>query len=261
MNRPYDGADTAAKITAKTAQILKREGYSFVARYLVPNEGKTAWKALTAAEAKDIRDAGLSIMLCWETYAERIKEGAKAGTEDGRAARKLAAGMDIPAGTVIYFAADYDVPAADYDAVEAYLKAAREEIGLYRVGLYGHERVVEAMKHRGYNDFWQCVAWSNEFSDVASVIQYEWQGGDNAKALTQKIGVAVDLDAAATLDGMWKPEAKSTEAEDAHKWCVSVGIVDDTMRDVSQTELMFWRYHKLTADDDYKNVSGLLTDN
>ena len=52
MNRPFDGVDTAAKINARIADILKREGYSFVARYLVP---ESLWKALTAQEAADPR--------------------------------------------------------------------------------------------------------------------------------------------------------------------------------------------------------------
>lgn len=261
MNRPYQGIDTAAKITAKTAEILKREGFSFVARYLVPDSGNTAWKALTAAEAKIIRDAGLAVMLCWETTASRVKGGEVYGEEDAKTARKLAEEMGIPAGTVIYFAADYNVPDADFAAVDGYLAAAMMHSGLYTVGLYGHEKVVNAMREQ-YERLkcWQCVAWSNAFSDAAGVIQYEWQGGANAKALTQKIGVAVDLDAAASLDGMWLPEARHTEAEDAHKWCISMGITDDSMRDVSQTELMFYRYHRMAVPDDYKSVSGLLTD-
>lgn len=266
LDRPYQGIDTAAKITAKTAEILKREGYSFVARYLVPNSGGTAWKALTASEAKIIRDAGLAVMLCWETTAARVKGGAVYGEEDALAARRLAEDMGIPAGAVIYFAADYNVPEADYGAVNAYLSAASEHIGKYNVGLYGHEGIVNAMYGKGHKNFWQCVAWSEMFSDAAGVIQYEWQGGANAKALATKIGVAVDLNSAASLDGMWKPnsyadggdiiyehsqaQTKNTEAEDAHKWCVSMGITDDSMRDVSQTELMFWRYFKLTAPED-----------
>lgn len=259
MNRPYDGIDTAAKITAKTAKILRAEGYSFVVRYLVPNSGGTAWKALTASEAKDILDAGLAIMLCWETTASRVKGGAVFGEEDARQARKLAEEMGIPTGTVIYFAADYNVPESDYAAVDAYLDAAMTASGLYIVGLYGHENLVKAMHKRGFKHFWQCVAWSNEFSDDAGVIQYEWQGGENAKALTSKIGVAVDLDAAESLDGMWKPENQAySETELAHKWCVEMRITDDTMRDVSQTELMLWRYHNIYTPEDNKTASGLL---
>lgn len=259
MNRPYQGIDTAAKITAKTAKILRSEGYSFVARYLVPNSGGTAWKALTAAEAKIIRDAGLAVMLCWETTASRVNGGAAFGEEDGKTARKLAQDMGIPAGTTIYFAADYNVPESDYDAVDAYLDAAMMNLGVYCVGLYGHEKLVKAMAKRGYRRFWQCVAWSNAFDDCAGVIQYEWQGGENAKALTSKIGVAVDLDAAESLDGMWSPETNTySEGDLAHKWCVEMGITDDTMRDVSQTELMLWRYHNIYTPEDNKRYSGTL---
>lgn len=254
MNRPHDGIDTAAKITAKTAKILREEGYSFVARYLVPNSGGTAWKALTAAEAKVIRDAGLAVMLCWETTASRVKGGAVYGEEDALTAQKLAETMSIPAGTVIYFAADYNVPDVDMPAVSDYIAAAIDNIGKYEVGLYGHENLVKTMSDIYAIRFWQCVAWSNEFADAAGVIQYEWQGGDNAKALTNKIGVAVDLDAAVSLDGMWKPaeaeQPKYSEADLAHKWCVSMKITDDTMRDVSQTELMLWRYHNIYTPED-----------
>ena len=143
--------------------------------------------------------------------------------------------------------------------VDAYLDAAMTASGLYIVGLYGHENLVKAMHKRGFKHFWQCVAWSNEFSDDAGVIQYEWQGGESAKALTSKIGVAVDLDAAESLDGMWKPENQAySETELAHKWCVEMRITDDTMRDVSQTELMLWRYHNIYTPEDNKTASGLL---
>lgn len=260
MERPYQGIDTAAKISARAAKTLRSEGISFAARYLVPNTGGTAWKALTAAEAKDIRDAGLAIMPIWETYAARIKEGAKAGTEDGRTARKLASGMSLPAGTAIYFAADYNVPAADYDAVEAYLRAARNEVGAYRVGLYGHENVVEAMCSRGFNYFWQCVAWSNMFSNAARVIQYEWQGGPNAAALAGKVGFAVDLDSADSLDGMWEPDKPSTEEEDAMRWAREMHILTDDMRDVTQDVVMLYRYHRIYSPEDNKTSSGLLAD-
>lgn len=254
MERKYQGIDTAAKITAQAARILKQEGFSFVARYLVPNSGSLAWKALTAAEAKIIRDAGLAIMFCWETTASRVKGGEAAGAEDGARARKLAEEMGVPAGATIYFAADYNVPADDYDAVDGYLAAAMLNSGHYAVGLYGHEKLVDAMKERYDLRYWQCVAWSNQFSDAAGVIQYGWQGCAEAKAEEAKVGFAVDLDAAASLDGMWLPDPAEpkpdVEAEDAHKWCVRMGITDDNMRDVSQTEVMLYRYNRLNAPED-----------
>lgn len=240
----YDGIDTAAKISAKAAKILRSEGVSFAARYLVPNAGNTAWKALTAAEAKDLRDAGLAIMLCWETTANRMAGGYDVGQVDGAAAKRLAEGMGIPSDTVIYFAADYNVPESDYASVYDYLYAATVSAFPYNVGLYGSENIVREMdERRACLYFWQCVGGSTQFLPCAKVIQYQWQGGDEAMALASKVGFAVDLDSAETLTGMWKPEAEKTEAEMAHEWAIQYGIADETMRDVSQAEIMLYRYH------------------
>lgn len=246
MEMKYQGIDTAAKISAQAAKTLRENGIAFACRYLVPNSGATAWKALTASEAKAIRDAGLALLLCWETTADRMKGGYDVGHVDGAAARQLAQEMGVPAGTVIYFAADYDVPEGDYEAVYQYLYAATQSVRPYRAGLYGSENVVREMNGRhAVGHFWQCVGGSNEFLPCARTIQYEWQGGPNAKALAAKVGFAVDLDSADSLDGMWEPDKPSTEGEDAHKWAVEAGIVDDSMRDVSQTELMLYRFHRI----------------
>lgn len=257
MERPYQGVDTAARISADAAKILKQNGVSFVCRYLVPNSGNTAWKALTASEAQDMRNAGLAILLCWETTANRPAGGYDVGHVDGATAKKLAQGMGIPDGTVIYFAADYAVPETDYEAVYQYLSAAVGSAFPYRVGLYGSENIVREMYERNACDFfWQCVGGSNVFLDCAKTIQYEWQGGADAKALAAKVGFAVDLDSAETLEGMWEPEKPSTEAEDAHKWAVSTHIVDDTMRDVSQYEIMMYRYFKTYQNEDDWSVGS-----
>lgn len=256
----YQGIDTAARITPGMAKILRENGVSFAVRYLVPESGSTAWKALTAAEAADIRDAGLALMLVWETTAGRVKSGAAGGAEDAVKARKLAEDMGVPSGTVIYFAADYDVQESDLETVRAYYRAARVACGKYVIGVYGGERVCKAMADAGFSYLWQCVAWTNEFIPAAHVIQYEWQFGSDAQALTTKVGVAVDLDSASTLNGMWLPVQKDTEAEDAHKWCVSVGITDASMRDVRQTELMLWRYYRYCTPEDPKSESGIISD-
>lgn len=252
----YLGIDTAAKINAVQAKTLRREGVSFACRYLVPESGNTAWKAISAAEAQILRDAGLAVLLCWETTANRPKSGATAGAADGAEARKLAAAMGVPDGTVVFFAADYAVPQADYDAVYQYLVAASKAIYPYSAGLYGPEGIVGAMNERAACEFfWQCVGGSTKFLDCASVIQYESQYGADAIAMASKIGVAVDLDSAETLDGMWKPPAPRTEEEDAIAWAKGVHIIDDSMRDVSQTVLMLYRYFKTYEQEDTKNYS------
>ena len=53
-------------------------------------------------------------------------------------------------------------------------------------------------------------------------------------------------------------EAPTTEEEDALKWAREMGIIDDSMRDVTQTAVMLWRYHRIYSAEDYKSSSGLL---
>lgn len=222
----YQGIDTAANITAEQARKLAANGVSFAARYLAP--GKT----LTAQEVKNLRDAGLAIMLCWETTASRVKGGAAAGAYDGDAARRAAEKLGIPAGTVVFFACDYNAPAEDFAAIEAYLRTAKHSVEPYGVGLYGPERVVAEMSARGAcYYYWQCVAWSNQFLPCADVRQYAWQGDVRAMDMAKKCGIgAVDLDSAETLAGMWlPPEAPEVDPWYKHQmeWAKENGLIMD----------------------------------
>ena len=204
----YEGIDTAGRVTPEAARKLKAGGISFAARYLVP---ETLWKALTKQEAADIRAAGLALMLCWELGGDDLKLGAVKGAEHGARARQLAEVLGVPTGTIIYFAADYNVPESDFAAVGQYMLSAQTALaGKYRAGLYGHERIVRHIAARGsVKHFWQCVAWSERFDPAATVRQYAWQGDARAKAVAAQIGVDVDLDATETLDGMWLPSGAS----------------------------------------------------
>lgn len=255
----HTGIDTAARITAAQAAKIKAEGLSFVGRYLVP---ESYGKALTAKEADALRSAGLAILLCWETTASRVKGGAAAGAADGDAARRCAEQLGVDPGAVIYFAADYDVPTADLASVEAYLRTAAYNTEQFEVGLYGGERVVSAMSAAGAcHRFWQCCAWSNQFLPVASVRQFAWQGDARAKAVAKACGlVAVDLNAADSLAGLWLPH-DAAEPEPwyagAMAWAAAKGLMNDGRPNdgVTRGELatVLMRY-------DEKRFSGLLED-
>lgn len=252
----YQGVDTCAKITAAQAQKLRGEGVSFVARYITPG------KSLDAAEIAALRDAGLAIMFCWETSAARMKGGARAGAEDAERAQWYAQKLGIPAGCVIYFAADYDVPAADFAAVEAYLRTARANLDDYTVGLYGPEAVVAEMSRRGScYYYWQCCAWSNQRLPAADVFQYAWQGDARAKDVAAKCGIlAVDLDSAETLAGMWLPPAAPEEDpwyKPHMEWAEEKGLMMDGRPNdaVTRAELAAV-VHRLEE----KRYSGLLED-
>ena len=201
------GIDCAAKLTAQTATAIKAAGYSFAGRYLVPNSGSLAWKALTPAEAKIITSAGLRILTVWETTANRANAGERAGAEDGMRAAELARAMDMPAHGIIYFAVDYDARATDYEAIAAYLRAARAQTGLYDVGVYGSYSVIEAMHAAGVcKGYWQCLAWSQgQKSAYLTVYQ-----GDYGKTVG---GIAVDINDCPDMDaaGIWDYSAGKVE--------------------------------------------------
>ena len=192
-----NGIDCATPITAKTAAAIKANGYGFVGRYLVPAKGSLKWKALTKDEAKVISNAGLKLLTVYETTADRAKGGAVYGAYDGASAKACAEALNMPTDGVIYFAVDYDC--SDYNAVEAYLKAARAATGAYDIGVYGSYRIVEAMYMRGVvRHFWQCVAWSyGKISAHYDVYQHT--------AGVAVAGISVDLNRCPDMDkaGMW----------------------------------------------------------
>ena len=210
----YQGIDTVASISKKSAQTLKKEGISFVGRYLVPSG---CGKEITATEIQTLHDAGLAILLCWELTASAVKNGAVSGTKDAARARALAEGFGVPAGTTIFFACDYNIPQSDLIQCEQYILAAKAAIGSYNVGLYGPEKIVAFLSERGScKKFWQCVAWSAKFLPAANVQQYQWQGGADAKALAKKLGFDVDLDRCDNLRtaGLWLPPYAEYQEDD-----------------------------------------------
>ena len=189
------GIDCATRLTGQTAAAIRAEGYAFAGRYLVPD----GWKALTKDEAEAVTGAGLRLLTVWETTAGRAKGGAAAGAADGASALKCARDIGMPEGGIIYFAVDYEAQADDMDAIEAYLRAARENTGEYETGVYGPYNVIETMAQRkACKGFWQCVAWSygrrSEYLDV-------YQGLFNQ----QVAGVNVDVDECPDMDraGIW----------------------------------------------------------
>lgn len=196
------GIDCATPLTLTTAKKLAAEGVKFACRYLVPQ--RLAWKRLTRAEAEAITEAGLQIISVYETSANRPAGGAAAGEADGREAMAEAKLIGQPLGSAIYFAVDYDAQPKDYNAIEAYLRAAAKQIDGYKVGVYGSFAVIEEMARRGAAEcFWQTYAWSKgKKSSRANLYQYQ-----NGVALA---GITVDLNESFGGEGFWntKPAPK-----------------------------------------------------
>jgi hypothetical protein len=209
------GFDCATPLTASKAREFAGQGYTFVGRYLAD---AGSWKRLSPAEAQAITDAGLYIVSLFERYANRAREGARAGEFDGMLALQYAREVGQPEGSAIYFAVDYDAPKSDFDFIEAYMRAADQKIAGYELGVYGSYSVVKAMYERGVaTKLMQTSAWSRGLKfDPISIYQYEHDITVN--------GIAIDLDesngdAGGWKAGMLKPQEPPylLAAEDANK--------------------------------------------
>jgi hypothetical protein len=172
--------------------------YGFVARYLyLPAPGG---KGITKAEAEAIRAAGLGLVVVYESYAGRAKEGLAAGVEDGKTALTYARSIGFPDSRPLYFAVDFQPTTVELVFVDAYLKGVASVIGLARVGVYGSYAVVEHCHAIGTARwFWQTYAWSGgKVSAHTHFLQYL-----NGQTVA---GASVDLNENRQFDfGAWDP--------------------------------------------------------
>ena len=242
----YLGVDTAARISAPVAAKIAEQNLTFVGRYLTD---PSWWKSLTDDEVKRIHNAGVGILLIWETTAARCKDGEEAGKRDGYTAHSLAKQIGVPDNIVIYFAVDYDAPKSDYAAIEAYLYAAKLACAPYRCGVYGKADIVNSVHADAYM---QCVAWSGGLvSSKTNVYQYQWSGGAESQAITKAIGIPVDMCRCEDLNaaGIWMPEKEKPWYEEDMTWARQLGLINDGRPNdpVTRAELsaVLRRYHNL----------------
>ena len=200
---------------------VKQQGYSFVARYLAVDGGS---KLITKTEADQIRAHGLGLVLVYEQYAGRAKEGRAAGKADGQTALTQARSVGFPDTRPVYFAVDYETTEADQAAIDEYLRGAADSIGANRVGVYGSYAVVERCFTNGSaRFFWQTYAWSaGKISTRTHILQYS-----NGQTVG---GASVDLNESKQADfGAWgipapvvQPAAKLSVTQ---QWAIDQGIM------------------------------------
>lgn len=206
---------------------VKALGYGAVARYLFDST-----KGITKAEATAIRTAGLGLVVVYESYAERAKEGLAAGVKDGKTALTFARAIGFPDNRPIYFAVDFAGTVAQQPAINAYLKGVGSVICTARVGVYGSFGVVERCHASGFACwFWQTYAWSaGRVSAHAHLLQYS-----NGQIVA---GASVDLNESKQPDfGAWEDEVTkpivvppavkpAAKPNVAIQWAIDQGIFD-----------------------------------
>lgn len=124
-------------------------GHKGVARYIGWDFGHGP-RCISAVEYQAYRDAGLGVMLVWETNADMVLRGAPGGDADGAEAARLCAilGHNRP----VPVAYDFDIQGGQYAVADAYEAAFAAHFPQSRYGKYD---VIER-KQGG----WQCCAWS-----------------------------------------------------------------------------------------------------
>jgi Domain of unknown function (DUF1906) len=136
----------------------KAAGYSFVVGYLSNDPVKN----LSAHHIAAYLDADLEVGLVWETTANRVLDGAPAGTADGVRASQQAAAIHYPVECVIFFAVDFDAQPAAFPTIEAYAHAFNIATP-HPVGIYGSHAIIERFVTPGQQPVqygWQTAAWS-----------------------------------------------------------------------------------------------------
>jgi len=180
---------------------VKAAGYGFVARYLFGLA--PGGKGISKVEATAIRQAGLGLVVVYEEYAGRAREGWGSGVADGRIALAFARAIGFPETRPVYFAVDFPATAGQQPAVDAYLKGVASVIGLSRTGVYGSYYVVErCYASKTAQWFWQTYGWSGgKVSPHTHFLQY-----NNGQIVA---GATVDLNESRQFDfGAWEPIVK-----------------------------------------------------
>src|SRR5437868_1605117 len=148
---------------------LKEAGAKFVCRYLSHD---TTGKNLTRAEAEQLSEGGLWLVVVWETMASRALAGRPGGATDAEHAAKQAQHCGMPPDRPIYFAVDFDAASRQQSAINAYLDGVASVLGRDRVGLYaGYWPLKRAFDTEKITYGWQTYAWSGGNWDFRAQLQ------------------------------------------------------------------------------------------
>jgi len=156
---------------------LKESRLDFVARYY--RDPASRWPTLSAAEARMVSSAGMSLVAVWESHSHKRDYFSYAsGYYDALAAHRQAKAIGQPAGSGIYFAVDFNAQEPDvrgpvdqyFRGVHAGLAVAAGQAREYRVGVYGSGAVCDYLKRARLAEYaWlsNSTAWSgyDSFTD------------------------------------------------------------------------------------------------
>jgi hypothetical protein len=158
------------------------------------------YKQLTKAEADDLRANGIDIVSNFEAGAQNALGGTQQGAADVQAALAAHKAAGGPDQARIYFSVDWDAAPGEQDAINAYLKACSDVLGVENTGIYGGFWPLSRALDAGVASLgWQTQAWSG--GNVDSRISL-YQRNDLGYQTVD--GVQADINEAHTDDfGSW----------------------------------------------------------
>lgn len=150
--QPRRGLDySAGRIPG--AQILQA-GYQFVIRY-VDAPGSTNRKLITPDEYRDLRAAGVDVLLVFEQDITDALGGFDQGVANAERAKAGADALGYQG--LIFFCSDMHLTHSQLPTALAYLDGAASVLGRERVGAYGFWEFVDAAAAAGKAAaYWQC---------------------------------------------------------------------------------------------------------
>lgn len=205
--------DTSSNVSAKL-DVLKARGVGAVGRYY----SSSAWKRLTAAEAKRIDAAGMSMFTVFED------DGDPALTEDmglhhAQIALAQALAVGQPEGSAIYFALEHlpgGYKSSHVGGIKKYIAGVRSGLaGRYKIGVYSDGVVLAALLDAALCDYaWLSASRAFEGSK-AFYTSGRWALAQDPHIDQDWDGLSVDLDEAAEDFGAFRLSASDAPSPDA----------------------------------------------
>lgn len=156
-SRSAKACDCATILTDAKAKTLYNNGYRYVGRYLSGTIVGGASKALSIEELKIAYANKLRIFPIQQASANKVSYFTEEkAMQDVDSAYRYASALEIPNGTIIYFAVDCDPQDTEITSnIIPYFKTVHQIMnnnkgGRYRIGIYGTRNVCSRVSESGY---------------------------------------------------------------------------------------------------------------
>lgn len=147
--RAVTGFDTSTPLTVATARSAVTAGYEHAGRYLVGGS-----KHITADEMIALKSAGLKLFPIMQRYNNSASVMTyEEGQEQGLDAIERARILNIPAGSTLFFAVDFDAGQSEAEGcVTRFFQGVNDSVSAafgYKVGAYGTRNVCRVLSEKG----------------------------------------------------------------------------------------------------------------